>query len=247
LFSAEKLRAEHSDLAKLRNGSRNALSDVQPRRHHSHMSSFTFLRLARLSAILALAIALTSCGETKPSHFYVLSAISPEGPTDSGNPAAKRQGVIAVGPIEMPKYLDRPQIVTFIDSNQLDAADFDRWGEPLANNFARVMAENILLMTSAARVEIYPFPVISRNSSNRQIAVQVIRFHRRSDGVVDLWANWNILDQDGHRILASGMSEATETASAGDFKSVAAAMSRAISSFSKEVADAFNSLPRPAS
>jgi uncharacterized lipoprotein YmbA len=207
----------------------------------------SFIRLARLSAISALAVALASCGETKPSNFYVLSAISPEGPTDSGNPSAKRQGVIGVGPVKIPEYLDRTQIVTFTDANQLNIAEFDRWAEPLSSNVARVMAENILMMTSAARVEIYPFPVTSRNSSNRQVVVEVIRFHMRSDGVVDLWANWNILNQDGRRNLASGTSKVTETAAAGDVKSMAAAMSRAISSFSKDVANAFNALPSPAS
>ena len=213
------------------------------------MTKFTHLNLAQATAVavLVLVVALTACGGTIPSRFYVLSPMPPANTPESGNSTGQRQGVIVVGPIEMPKYLDRAQIVTFIDPSQLEIAEFDRWAEPLSNSFARVMAESILLMTSAARVEIYPFPVALRNPSNRQIVVQVIRFHQRSDGMIDLWANWNILDQDGRRNLAGGTSKTTESATAGDFKSVAAAMSRAVSSFSNDLAKALNALPSPTS
>ena len=78
------------------------------------------------------------CADTRPSRFYLLSALSP---TQS---AREEQGVsIGIGPIAFPTYLDRPQIVTRGGQNRIYFGEFDRWAEPLEENFARVLAKNL--------------------------------------------------------------------------------------------------------
>lgn len=192
------------------------------------------LRLLPLIVIAGLAAA---CGETKPSRFYLLSTIPPV----DAKPATTRGGTtLSVGPIELPKYADRPQIVTVAEPTTLELAEYDRWGEPLAENFARVMVEHLQRMTTASRVEVYPFPASSRDPRGRQLVVQVLRFHTTSTGDVELAANWSILDQEGRRTLASGTSFVSDQASPGDYPAITVAMSRAVAAFSKEVATAYN-------
>jgi uncharacterized lipoprotein YmbA len=191
-------------------------------------------------AMTAIAIALFACGETKPSRFYMLSA---EPASDTRAQGTKAGGIIAVGPVEIPKYLDRSQIVTVTEPNRVNVADYDRWAEPLDVAFTRTLAENLQLMTAARLVEVYPFPASAAlDPSERQVVVQIMKFHLRSDGVVDFAANWSILDQEGRRTLLRGSSTASEPATVGDYTSATLAMSRVVATFSQEIATAYNSL-----
>lgn len=81
--------------------------------------------------ILCLAITLLLAGgcASKPARFYTLNPVVPAsspGPTwDTallGPPS--NIGIISV---ELPDYLDRPQIVTRNPNNELKLAEFDRW------------------------------------------------------------------------------------------------------------------------
>ena len=46
-------------------------------------------------------------------------------------PARTPDLTVGVGPVTLPPYLDRPQLVTRAGSNRAVLADFDSWVEPL--------------------------------------------------------------------------------------------------------------------
>jgi uncharacterized lipoprotein YmbA len=167
--------------------------------------------------------------------------LSAEDSGNDGRDASKTGAIIAVGPVEIPKYLDRSQIVTVTAPNRVDLAEYDRWAEPLDVTLARTVAENLSSMTPARLVEVYPFPT-NLDPSARQIVIQILRFDLRSNGEVSLAANWSIVDQEGRRTLYRGTSKASEQATVGDYKSATLAMSRAVATFSREIATAYNSL-----
>jgi uncharacterized lipoprotein YmbA len=101
------------------------------------------------------------CGTTDPARFYTLSPLAIPG-TEA---EAAGQGVaIGVGPIKLPEHLDRPQIVTRTSRNELKLAEFDRWAGSLADDFSRVLAENLSILLSTDRVSVYP---VSMGSSAR--------------------------------------------------------------------------------
>ena len=81
-----------------------------------------------------VASLLTGCGRSIPPRFYVLSPL-PRGQQVS---APDKPLVIGIGPVELPPYLDRPQIVSRPDANRIALAEFDRWAEPLASSFSGV-------------------------------------------------------------------------------------------------------------
>src|SRR5215510_6709686 len=89
-------------------------------------------------ALVASCLGLGACA-SMPSRFYILNTLPAQVPAA----AAERGPVIGVGPITMPKYLDRPEIVTRASQNQLTFGQFDRWAEPLQDNVFRVLAENL--------------------------------------------------------------------------------------------------------
>ncbi len=81
------------------------------------------IRLHRLLVALMVVsmTGLWGCTVTPPSRFYILT------PLDSLAAGKKTRGaqntpIIGIGPVELPGYLDRPQIVTRAGGNQLNLA-----------------------------------------------------------------------------------------------------------------------------
>ena len=145
-------------------------------------------RLAVVSWVASL-LGLGACAST-PSHFYVLNTLSA---SETMPATAAAQGpVIRVGPITLPKYLDRPQIVTRVGRHQLALGEFDRWAEPLQDNVLRVLAEDLARLIPTDHLRLHPWP----RSANLdyQVTVDVLHFDGWLGGESTLLALWSILD-----------------------------------------------------
>ena len=67
--------------------------------------------------------------------------------------AAERQDLdrsgqisLGVGPVRLPGYLDRREIVTRVAQSRFDVSENDRWAEPLDENFTHVLAQNLSVL-----------------------------------------------------------------------------------------------------
>src|SRR5262245_63848315 len=102
-------------------------------------------------------LGLSGClGRTPPTQFYVLP--SPPGGPAAPAGASPRALTVGVGPVTVPPYLDRPQIVTRTSPVKLALADFDHWAGPLADTIARGLVEHLGLLIPTERVVLYPWP-----------------------------------------------------------------------------------------
>lgn len=180
-------------------------------------------------------LALTGCAGSEPVHYYVLSA-SNEVPVRS---AALRDVAIGVGPVEMPEYLDRPQIVTRTSQNALNMAEFDRWAESLKDNTIRVLAENLATLLPSQRVSVYPWK--RTTPIDYQLMVQITRFDRQEQGESVLAARWRVLDSGGAELLAQ-TSTYREIPSGPEYAATVAAMNRNLEAFSRDVASRISEL-----
>ena len=133
-------------------------------------------RLLFLLATVFLApFVLAGCGSDKPTRLYVLSATTEQPATMSP------QGIsVGVGPITLPKYLDRPQIVLGVSVNQLSQANFDQWGGDLNDNVTRVLATNLSNLLGTERVSLYPWK--DRPPTDIQVTMDVSKFETEADG-----------------------------------------------------------------
>jgi uncharacterized lipoprotein YmbA len=201
-------------------------------------------RFLTISACLLVAGTLAGCGETKPSRFYLLAPVAETTQTADPSRNTASDFTLGVGPVELPKYLDRLQIVSFPTANRVDISEFDRWAEPLNDNFARVLGENLSTMVPTARIDVYPFVSAAPRAFDQQVLVDVTQFRLDPRNRVELRANWKVIEPDRRRSLADGAFAVSEPVSPGDFESVVAAMSRAVGALSRDIAAAIKNLPK---
>lgn len=194
------------------------------------------MRIAILPTLL-VCFAATSVGCLSPradlSAFYVLTPIA-------GSTAAGTQGggaSLGVGPVTIPAYLSRAQMVTRVASNQLDISEHDRWAESLDQGLARTLARNISILLGSANVITHPW--YSNEKPDHQVVVHVSRFERDSTGAAILECVWELVaTSTGERVAGNDVSLTEAAAEIGAAGSVAA-MSRALEALSREIAQAF--------
>jgi len=147
---------------------------------------------------------------------------------------------IGVGPVDLPKYINRPHIVTRAIQNEIQIEEFERWAEPIESNFFWVLADilSILLQTD----NIVSFPAKRSAKVDYQVAVTVTRF----DGVVGesalLRERWSIYGRNGEKKLISKHSVYKKPVSGEELKDLVSAQSLALAHFSYDIAQAIAGL-----
>lgn len=172
-------------------------------------------------------------GKSKPAKFYVLSSL-PSSNTQKQVAAVERSVAVGIGPVMLPHYLDRPEIVTRASPNQLDLAEFDRWAESLRDNFSRTLTENLSILLARHHVSVFPWD--GSMPIDYQVAVDVTRFEGDADGNALLTARWSIFRKGGRELLVRKRSRFSESAGGQDYEALVSAMSRTLTSLSREIA-----------
>lgn len=186
-----------------------------------------------LAAALPL---LTAAGcsiksETAPSRFYLLRPLPAD--ADQVPPGSSTDPVIALGPVEIPAHLDRPQIVTRTAGAEVKLSEFERWAEPLDDNIAAVLAENLSGLVPTKVVS--PYPSRLPPDLDLRVAVEVLRFDGSLSEEAVLDARWRILDRDDLP-LRTERSRLTQPVSGDGYDALVDAMSRALGLLSREIA-----------
>jgi len=207
-------------------------------------------RLLRTCAAGAIAISLAGCSaiartilapQKDVSKFYLLT---PTADTAAAAPAsANNTGgdfTIGLGPIKMPPYLDRPEVVTRAAPNRLELSKEDRWGESVENGFTNAMERDLTVDAGTDRIIIFPW--YSTEHIDLQVQIDVYRFETDSQGTATLSARWTICDSTGKNILYTAEANLTQPSTAGDTTQAAAALSRTIGDLSGQIANMIHNL-----
>jgi uncharacterized lipoprotein YmbA len=192
--------------------------------------------------VLAFSLAIFGgCGSTDPSRFYTLSALGPE---EAGGQAilGDSEVIIGVGPVTLPEYLARSQIITRESPNQLGLAEFERWAEPLEESLPRTLAENLSVLLGTDKIIVFPWK--KSITIDCQIAVDVIRFDGTLGGDTSLYVRWTLFGKGGDELLAQKKSTIIESMDGEDYEALVAAESRALEKLSREIATEIAALSR---
>ena len=204
--------------------------------------SHTIFRLMMISFCLfstVLGGCLLGGGTQQRAKFYMLNSLY-SSKAAMETEIARDVLSIGVGPVQLPQYVNRPQIVTRISRNELEVDEFARWGEPLKDNFSRVLAENISVLLSTNRVIVYPW---NRTAPiDYQVVIDVTRFDGSVGGDVSMKARWTLLGDDGKKVLFRKNSNLSIRADARTYEALVSAQSRMLADLSNEIAKEIKAL-----
>ncbi len=187
----------------------------------------------RLWIIAAAFLAVTGCGTSPPPTFYQLTE------TASTQLSGLERGIaVGVGPINVPTYLDRPQIVIRGADHQLELSEFNRWVEPLTDSISRVIIVN--LSNSLESTRVYKIP--RRNKTiplEFRVEIDIARFDGMLGGDALLVARWTLHDRQ-NRPLVTKVSIIRDPSGGEGFDRLIAAQNRALQNLSQEIAAAIS-------
>jgi uncharacterized lipoprotein YmbA len=178
--------------------------------------------------VLPAALALVSC--TTPETYYRLSADGPPPPTGAGF-------ALGVGPVALPDYIDRPELV-FQSSDERFEVPFERrWAGSLRDTTTRAIGTNLARRLGTGNVHVYPWP--PGTPLDYQVRVSVRQFHARSGGDAILEATWTV--EDGHtgKVFVRRGGNYFEPVVMDGYEGIVAAENRLLSRFSKDIAESF--------
>ncbi len=203
------------------------------------------MRALRLLLALFAGVAMAGgCGlsgrRADPATFFALSAT--EAP-DGHPPAGSWEVALGLGPVTIPGYLDRPQLVTRVGTNELRLAEVARWAEPLRESVVRVLQQDVVAASGARRVALYPWAAAA--PVDLAVAVDVLRFEPGAGDAVELVARWSVRDAVHGGVLAVRESRVVERVYGAGTGGQVAALSRALGVLAREIAATAREVARP--
>jgi hypothetical protein len=187
---------------------------------------------AALSVVLVAAVA--GClGSSPRIEYFTLRSASGEaaGPALAELPELG----IAVGPLEIPRYLDRPEIVTQDGSNRLVIADAQRWGGSLRSDILRVVADDLGRLLGTPRVAVYP--VEPRFPARFRILLDLRELESVQAERVTLLARWTVASMTDGSALAIEESRIEQPVASASFDDLVAAQSATLGTLSRRIAE----------
>ena len=149
----------------------------------------SIVRTCLWSGVVIGWLAMGGCGSSKSVRYYVLSTTAQRSPAaDAASHGAGR--TIRVGPVRLPAYLDRQQMVSRGAGNTVTIAQFDRWAEPLKDGVPRVLVENLTALLPQDTVIGYQSR--GANAADYTVAVDIRRLDGAPGGRAELVARWMI-------------------------------------------------------
>lgn len=177
-----------------------------------------------------ICILVSSCsisGTTRPAQFYVLDVTA----TPNSNEAKNLH--LGVGPILIPGYIDRPQIVTKTESSELVYAEYKRWAEPMDEMFTRTLTQNITITTGSNSVISHPWS--SKANLENELTAKIIKFENSAKGDALLIVQWQLLNENDKEQASSIYSEFRAVAKSNSSTDRVSALNDTIKQFSSEI------------
>ena len=174
---------------------------------------------------------MSGCSSSPAIRQYVLEPVA-----SAADYGVEAEAVIAVGPVTLPERLNRRTIVGHSEQFRVSSAEFDRWAEPLDENIARAVAENLSILNQSG--SFIPYPSALRAPADVTVRIFVHEFGDTPSGEVVLRASWNLTSPRSSPNFHE--THVSEIRSDDEIVSMVAAMSRLVEKLSREIAAALS-------
>lgn len=183
-----------------------------------------------IGLVLCLLLSSACVSRSPPMRHYLLTPGA--GAVLPGATLGER--TVVVGPLLLPGYLDRPQLVTRLPGGRIRLRELDRWAEPLEAVLTRTLAENLARLTGSQRIVTHP--PASRVRVDLRVTGQVIRFDTDPAGLAILQVQWSVQDGRGQVLVPVQTAEFSAQATGEEPAALVAAMSDALARFAAVLA-----------
>ncbi len=180
----------------------------------------------RAAAISLLIAALSACGSTPPSSYYMLSADAHDWPGVDGLK-------VGVGPITVPDYLKGRGMILGREEHRLQVSEFDRWAEPLESGITRVVILNLASLLDTRQISHFPWRADA--VPEYSVRLGVVQLTARTDDAI-LVASWTVLRPRTGELVEQSLSRHTLPIASDKPEDVADAYSALLLKMSEDVA-----------
>lgn len=191
-----------------------------------------------LTWLAVLCIALSGCGKTPPSTFYVLDSANT---VELETPPACNLSV-GIGPVSIPAYFDRTQLVTRSGKNTITIHEYDRWGDSFKKQVVETLAENLSILLQPSLVVLFPWERALRPTY--QLVLTLHHFEGDIGKSINLKATWRIIDVASEKTLLASQYSKKHPIHGNDLSSYVATQSRALADLSHQIALCISSLSK---
>jgi uncharacterized lipoprotein YmbA len=148
--------------------------------------------------------------------------------------------IIGVGPVKIPEYLDRPQMVTKDKEGILKFDEFNRWGQSLDLGLASLIREDLTVMLPGAKMTLYPWnPLVS---VKYQVVLEVVQMDNELDKDMLFVVQWTVIDVQNSKTVMIKRSEFHQPIIPQNYPGLVKTLSSACASLSGQIAEALASL-----
>lgn len=193
--------------------------------------------MRRLSLLLIiLSLALTACGQSKPTNYYLLKSTA--APVAAESMPRTTLGIVGVN---LPGYLDRAGIVLLDENGTLiNVPQFNKWAESLDEGAARLLRRSLTPMLLRQGITVLASED-TRVAAAYGVIVDIVRLEATTGGIIALEARWTLIDPGANRILGRGSFAGSEKISMPEigsremFNTVVAGESRLLERFGADL------------
>ncbi len=195
------------------------------------MKTYSTYHFLKYVIPILFIIFISSCAKnSKPIEYYMLDASvglsSNELIENDSGP------LIGLGPIRLPEYLDRFQMVVAVSENKYKLIDNHRWAEKLDQNVSLALFKSLPAQLGTDRMVRYPWP--QRPGVDFQVKIDILEFNIDQIGQSRLVAQWSIKSKD--KTLLNKRSSFTAEASSTDIDKMVEAQSVCLTKLGQEIA-----------
>lgn len=157
----------------------------------SLFSGFSLKSILITIVTTGLLLSQTSCSSLigdsdvlDSTHFYSLSSL----PSTTNNHSKLR---IGVGPIVIPRLLNRPQIVSRKNNTEIQMSESHQWGGSFKEELIQSITDNLSSLLKTDNIEQYPWKFSFK--PKYQIRIDIERLDGQKGKKVLLKARWRLL------------------------------------------------------
>jgi uncharacterized lipoprotein YmbA len=159
------------------------------------------------------------------THFYSLVALAPM------STANKNQLRVGVGPVEIPRLLNRPQIISRKDNTEILMAEKHQWGGSYKEELIQALTDNLSNLLNTDNIEQYPWKFSFKPAYS--VRVNIERFDGQLGKSVTLKARWRLYK--GTQEILVKRNVITEVVKGRGYSDYVKAQSKALTVLSKKI------------